>query len=239
MTNGSVAISEGCLARAGLAGAVARAMDVTAVRRWKPAREVYAHAARELGLAPDQARLWQGSAGPAGCRGRWGRRHAWRVVIVGVADRGNVISLVDAHRRACWGRCHRFRVLWCSRHGCTDGDILYTHADLAGGGAPLQHACAIAMFDDWSSAQGRVMRAAAHAPASRSARTALPGLTRVCSAAGHAGGCAPVRHARRQGRRPAGGLHRPQRMPGVPALLPAARRHRGVHPGLGRPHEER
>lgn len=56
MTNGSVSISEGCLQRAGLAGAVAKAMDVTAVQRWKPAGAVYAHAAAQLGLAPDQAR---------------------------------------------------------------------------------------------------------------------------------------------------------------------------------------
>ena len=57
MTNGSVAISEGCLQRAGLGGYVAKAMDVTAVQRWKPASAVYAHAAAELGLAPDQARM--------------------------------------------------------------------------------------------------------------------------------------------------------------------------------------
>lgn len=54
MTNGSVAISEGCLRRARLG--VAKAMDVTAVQRWKPAGAVYAHTAAELGLAPDQAR---------------------------------------------------------------------------------------------------------------------------------------------------------------------------------------
>ena len=56
MTNGSVAISEGCLWRARLGGHVARAMDVTAVQRWKPAGAVYAHAASELGYAPEQAR---------------------------------------------------------------------------------------------------------------------------------------------------------------------------------------
>ena len=59
MTNGSVAISEGCLRRARLGEYVAKAMDVTAVQRWKPAGAVYAHAAAELGLEPEQARAAQ------------------------------------------------------------------------------------------------------------------------------------------------------------------------------------
>jgi len=116
MTNGSVAISEGCLARAGLAGAVAKAMDVTAVRRWKPAREVYAHAARELGLTPDQARPQRGSAA---CWWLWRRRHARGAVSSDVGD--DVVSLVDSRRRACWGCCHSMRVLRCSGHGCMIG----------------------------------------------------------------------------------------------------------------------
>ncbi|KAK9831974.1 hypothetical protein WJX81_004672 [Elliptochloris bilobata] len=57
MTNGSVSISEGCLRRASLEGLVVKAMDVTAVQRWKPAGAVYAHVARELGLAPYQVML--------------------------------------------------------------------------------------------------------------------------------------------------------------------------------------
>lgn len=72
MTNGSVAISEGCLGRARLGNFVAKAMDVTTVQRWKPAGAVYAHAAAELGLEPEQARAarrcWQRMmGGPKQC----------------------------------------------------------------------------------------------------------------------------------------------------------------------------
>ena len=70
MTNGSVAISEGCLRRARLGDYVAKAMDVTAVQRWKPAGAVYAHAASELGLEPHQARVAD-AAGSASLGGTW------------------------------------------------------------------------------------------------------------------------------------------------------------------------
>jgi 2-haloacid dehalogenase len=57
LTNGAAAIAETLLERAGLADLVERFLSVDEVRRWKPAREPYLHAARELGVTPEQCAL--------------------------------------------------------------------------------------------------------------------------------------------------------------------------------------
>ena len=57
LTNGAAEIAERLLERTGLAGLVERFISVDEVRRWKPAREPYLHAARELGVAPAECAL--------------------------------------------------------------------------------------------------------------------------------------------------------------------------------------
>jgi 2-haloacid dehalogenase len=77
LTNGSADIARGLLERAGLDGLVERNLDVTQVRRWKPASEPYLYACRELGVAPAEAAMvavhpWDvHGAGRAGLRGAW------------------------------------------------------------------------------------------------------------------------------------------------------------------------
>jgi 2-haloacid dehalogenase len=57
LSNGGVASSRTLLDRAGLLPLVARVMGVDEIRRYKPGREVYLHAARSLGLAPERLAL--------------------------------------------------------------------------------------------------------------------------------------------------------------------------------------
>jgi 2-haloacid dehalogenase len=77
LTNGSADIARGLLERAGLDGLAERNLDVTEVRRWKPAPEPYLYACRELGVAPAEAAMvavhpWDvHGAVRAGLRGAW------------------------------------------------------------------------------------------------------------------------------------------------------------------------
>jgi 2-haloacid dehalogenase len=57
LTNGSAQVASGLLARAGLEGLVERNLDISEVRRWKPAPEPYVYACSELGVRPAQAVL--------------------------------------------------------------------------------------------------------------------------------------------------------------------------------------
>jgi 2-haloacid dehalogenase len=57
LTNGAAEIAGRLLERAGLADLVERRISVDEVQRWKPAREPYLHAARELGVAPERCTL--------------------------------------------------------------------------------------------------------------------------------------------------------------------------------------
>jgi 2-haloacid dehalogenase len=77
LTNGSAELARGLLERAGLDTLVERSLDVSEVRRWKPAPEPYLYACRELGVGPAGAALvavhpWdvQGAI-RAGLRGAW------------------------------------------------------------------------------------------------------------------------------------------------------------------------
>jgi hypothetical protein len=56
MTNGSVEITKNFLERHGLMGFVGECMEVAEVRLWKPRPEVYLHAAKRLGLQPNEVR---------------------------------------------------------------------------------------------------------------------------------------------------------------------------------------
>jgi 2-haloacid dehalogenase len=77
LTNSSAATAQGLLERAGVAELVERNLDVSEVRRWKPAPEPYVYACRELGVAPGAAVLiavhpWDiHGAKCAGLRGAW------------------------------------------------------------------------------------------------------------------------------------------------------------------------
>jgi 2-haloacid dehalogenase len=81
LTNGDAAATEALLERAGVIDLVERNLDVSAVGRWKPAPEPYAHTCRTLGVAPDTAVLiavhpWDvHGAMCAGLRGAWLDRH--------------------------------------------------------------------------------------------------------------------------------------------------------------------
>jgi 2-haloacid dehalogenase len=57
LTNGSAALTERLLARAGLRDLFEQVLDVEAVRRWKPAPEPYRYAAQCAGVAPDQVAM--------------------------------------------------------------------------------------------------------------------------------------------------------------------------------------
>jgi 2-haloacid dehalogenase len=57
LTNGAAEVAEKLLQRAGLAELVERFLSVEEVRRWKPAREPYLHAASELSVLPEQCVL--------------------------------------------------------------------------------------------------------------------------------------------------------------------------------------
>jgi 2-haloacid dehalogenase len=57
LTNGTAQIARGLLARAGLDALVECNLDVSHVRRWKPAPDPYLYACGELGVEPPQAVL--------------------------------------------------------------------------------------------------------------------------------------------------------------------------------------
>jgi 2-haloacid dehalogenase len=77
LTNGSAELARGLLERAGLDAIVERNLDVTQVRRWKPAPEPYLYACHELGVGPADAALvavhpWDvHGAIRAGLQGAW------------------------------------------------------------------------------------------------------------------------------------------------------------------------
>jgi 2-haloacid dehalogenase len=80
LTNGGADNTRKLLDRSGLASFVERIISIDEVRRWKPNREVYLHAARALGVAPDRltliaAHAWDvHGAKEAGLGGAWVRR---------------------------------------------------------------------------------------------------------------------------------------------------------------------
>ena len=57
LTNGSAALTEVLLVRAGLRDLVDLVLDVEAVRRWKPLPEAYRHAVGTAGVRPEDAAL--------------------------------------------------------------------------------------------------------------------------------------------------------------------------------------
>ena len=57
LTNGSAANTARLLERSGLTALVERVISIDEVRRWKPAREVYLHAASVVSVAPDEMAL--------------------------------------------------------------------------------------------------------------------------------------------------------------------------------------
>jgi 2-haloacid dehalogenase len=57
LSNGAPAIAEGLLERAGVADLVEQRLSADEVRRWKPAREPYLHAAAACGVEPADAML--------------------------------------------------------------------------------------------------------------------------------------------------------------------------------------
>jgi 2-haloacid dehalogenase len=77
LTNGTAQIARGLLERAGLDALVERYLDVSQVRRWKPAPDPYLYACSELGAPPAQAVLlavhpWDvHGARSAGLDGAW------------------------------------------------------------------------------------------------------------------------------------------------------------------------
>ena len=84
LTNGAAEIAAKLLERAGLAELVARRLSVDEVQRWKPAREPYLHAARELGMTPAECALvavhpWDvDGAKRAGLQAGWLNRRSGR-----------------------------------------------------------------------------------------------------------------------------------------------------------------
>jgi 2-haloacid dehalogenase len=57
LTNGHADNTRGLLQRAGLSDVVERVISIDEIRRWKPAREIYLHAAHVCGVAPGQLAL--------------------------------------------------------------------------------------------------------------------------------------------------------------------------------------
>lgn len=80
LTNGGAENTQKLLARAGLAQYVEKLISIDEVRRWKPNREVYLHAARSLGVEPARlalvaAHAWDvHGAKRAGLCGAWVKR---------------------------------------------------------------------------------------------------------------------------------------------------------------------
>ncbi len=62
LTNGSAGNTQKLLERAGLAGYVEKTISIDEVRHWKPAPEVYLHAAKSVGVEPAKVALVAGHA---------------------------------------------------------------------------------------------------------------------------------------------------------------------------------
>jgi 2-haloacid dehalogenase len=81
MTNGTVELTSGWLERSGLRSYFAQVLDVSETMRWKPRREPYVHAARQLGVQEELCALisvhpWDvHGATCAGLMGAWLNRH--------------------------------------------------------------------------------------------------------------------------------------------------------------------
>jgi 2-haloacid dehalogenase len=82
LANGAAELAAKLLKRAGLAHLFERRLSVDDVRRWKPARESYLYAARELGVSPERCVLiavhpWDiDGAKRAGLQAAWLNRRA-------------------------------------------------------------------------------------------------------------------------------------------------------------------
>jgi len=63
LTNGSAENTKKLLERAGLAAHVEKTISIDEVKRWKPAAEVYLHAAKSVGVDPSQVALVAAHAG--------------------------------------------------------------------------------------------------------------------------------------------------------------------------------
>jgi 2-haloacid dehalogenase len=80
LTNGGAENTKKLLARSGLERFIERAVSIDEVRHWKPNREVYLHAARVSGVAPERmtlvaAHAWDvHGAKQAGLRAAWVKR---------------------------------------------------------------------------------------------------------------------------------------------------------------------
>lgn len=89
LTNGGAENTRKLLERASLAQLIEKVISIDEVRRWKPNREVYLHAARSIGVEPDRlvliaAHAWDvHGAKQAGLRGAWVRRqdHAYQAAM--------------------------------------------------------------------------------------------------------------------------------------------------------------
>lgn len=57
LTNGNAEVTQTMLANAGLDGYIARGISIDEVKHWKPAKEVYLHAARVMHVEPGQLAL--------------------------------------------------------------------------------------------------------------------------------------------------------------------------------------
>jgi len=77
LTNGHADTTRRLLGRAGLDGWIERVISIDEVRRWKPAREVYLHAARVVGVAPGALALVAAHAWDIQGAGRAGLVTGW------------------------------------------------------------------------------------------------------------------------------------------------------------------
>lgn len=77
LANGSAENMKKLLERAGLAGHVEKTISIDEVKRWKPAREVYLHAAKSVGLPPAKIALVAAHAWDVHGAKRAGLRAGW------------------------------------------------------------------------------------------------------------------------------------------------------------------
>jgi 2-haloacid dehalogenase len=91
LTNGSADWAATLLARAGLSSYVVHNISVDAVRRWKPAPEVYGHAATVTGTIPDRVALVSAHAHDCDAARRAGLRSG-RVDRMGVPAAGYFLA---------------------------------------------------------------------------------------------------------------------------------------------------
>ncbi len=79
LTNGSAENTKKLLERAGLAGHVEKTISIDEVKRWKPAAEVYLHAAKSVGVDPGKVALVAAHAWDVHGAKRAGLRTGWVV----------------------------------------------------------------------------------------------------------------------------------------------------------------